>query len=265
MKQTPRRNLSAESRAGPRQEVHSPIRGRGIHRATSVSADHGPGQTHMRAKRTTGPNGLWARDAHSIRHAAPPGVRTLFLARPYPAAGVKTRMEQIRNPLNSWIKSVDRVGVTGLRPSPLPHHRTCGFLASGGWRRWTSPGCVHDVCGCARRHSVLSFTTFRLIPPRRLRSVPQPESTGRLPCRGRPLTTFQATRDGYRVRLPACLLRLQPFAPAAFTAFVATMASADFCPSLNRQISPGKVHGLSGRAVGLYPARLSVTVGFRGS
>ena len=117
----------------------------------------------------------------------------------------------------------------------------------------------------ARRHSVLSFTTFRLLQPCRLRAVPQPESTGGLPFRGRPLTTFQATRDGCRGRLPACLLRLRPFAPAAFTAFVATMASADFCPSLNRQISPGKVHGLSGRAVGLYPARLSVTVGFRGS
>jgi hypothetical protein len=24
-------------------------------------------------------------------------------------------------------KQRDRVGVTGLRPSPLPHHRTCGF------------------------------------------------------------------------------------------------------------------------------------------
>ena len=63
--------------------------------------------------------------------------------------------------------------------------------------------------------------------------------------------------------MPACLLRLRPFAPAAFAAFIATMASADFCPSLNGQTPPGKVHGLSGRAVGLYPVRLSATVGFR--
>ena len=47
----------------------------------------------------------------------------------------------------------DRVGVTGLRPSPLPHHRTCGFLASGGWRRWTSPKCVHEVSFIQRVHS----------------------------------------------------------------------------------------------------------------
>ena len=24
-------------------------------------------------------------------------------------------------------KAIDRVGLTGLRPSALPHHRTCGF------------------------------------------------------------------------------------------------------------------------------------------
>ena len=126
-------------------------------------------------------------------------------------------------------------------------------------------GMRHDICGYGRRHSVLSFTTFRLHLPCRLRSARQPESTGRLLSRGRLQTTCQATRDGCRVRLPACLLRLRPFAPAALTAFFATTASADFCPPLDRQISPDKVHGLSGRAVGLYPARLSVTVGFRGS
>ncbi len=65
-----------------------------------------------------------------------------------------------------------------------------------------------------------------------------------------------------RVQLLACLSRLSPFAPAAFTAFITTMASADFCSPLNKQISPGKVHGLSGRAAGLYPMCLSVTVGF---
>ena len=38
---------------------------------------------------------------------------------------------------------------------------------------------------------------------------------------------------------------------------------ADFSPTLMREISPGKVHVLSTRAVKLYLMRLSVTVGFR--
>jgi len=33
----------------------------------------------------------------------------------------------LRNAGKSYAESPDRVGVTGLRPSPLPHHRTCGF------------------------------------------------------------------------------------------------------------------------------------------
>jgi hypothetical protein len=41
------------------------------------------------------------------------------------------------------------------------------------------------------------------------------------------------------------------------------MASADSSPILKEEASPGKVHGLSARAVRLYPMRLSVTVGFR--
>ena len=41
------------------------------------------------------------------------------------------------------------------------------------------------------------------------------------------------------------------------------MASADSSLVLTREVSPGKVHGLSARAVRLYPMRLSVTVGFR--
>jgi len=92
-----------------------------------------------------------------------------------------------------------------------------------------------------------------------------PESTGWLPTHGRfSIATCQATPEkSARVCLLACLLRLPPFAPAAFTAFLATMASADFCSPLSAQTSPGKVHGLSGRAAGLYPMCLSVTVGFR--
>ena len=46
-------------------------------------------------------------------------------------------------------------------------------------------------------------------------------------------------------------------------AFFTTMASADSSLALTREASPGKVHGLSARAVRLYPMRLSVTVGFR--
>ena len=45
---------------------------------------------------------------------------------------------------------LDRVGVTGLRPSPLPHHRTCG-PASGGWthRKQTTFRCqtITDTAG----------------------------------------------------------------------------------------------------------------------
>ncbi len=40
--------------------------------------------------------------------------------------------------LRGRLLATDRVGVTGLRPLPLPHHRTCGFHASGGWSRWWS-------------------------------------------------------------------------------------------------------------------------------
>lgn len=41
------------------------------------------------------------------------------------------------------------------------------------------------------------------------------------------------------------------------------MASADFSETLTSEISPGKVHELSARAVRLYLVRLSVSFGFR--
>jgi len=63
--------------------------------------------------------------------------------------------------------------------------------------------------------------------------------------------------------LIAFLLVLRPFAQTAFTAFFATMASADSLDALTPKASPGKVHELSARAAWLYPMRLSVTVGFR--
>ena len=100
--------------------------------------------------------------------------------------------------------SGDRVGVTGLRPSPLPHHRTCGFLASGGWRRWTSPArCVHEVSFIQRFHS----QPF---------ACPVPAAYGRLARRNPPVGSPPAAvsldglsgnfRNGSGVRPLACLL-----------------------------------------------------------
>gem|GEM_PF-2124674 len=50
--------------------------------------------------------------AGSIAKEAPPGVRIL-----------RTSPEARR----SRLSSLDRVALTGLRPSGLPPHRTCGF------------------------------------------------------------------------------------------------------------------------------------------
>jgi hypothetical protein len=51
-------------------------------------------------------------------------------------------------------------------------------------------------------------------------------------------------------------LILQPFAPAALPAFLATTASADFSAVLPTEISPGKMQNLSPRAAWLYHLRL---------
>jgi len=51
-------------------------------------------------------------------------------------------------------------------------------------------------------------------------------------------------------------LILRPFAPAAFAAFLATTASADFSPAAAVETSPGKVLYLSSRAAWLYLMRL---------
>ena len=128
-----------------------------------------------------------------------------------------------------------------------------------------------DVTGVRPRRLRVLQTSFSAVI-HNLSACSLPAAHGRFASRNPPAGSSSAAvsrrpvrqlAGRLRVRLPACLLRLRPFAPAAFTAFIATVASADFCPSLNRQISPGKVHELSGRAVGLYPMRLSVTVGFR--
>ena len=137
----------------------------------------------------------------------------------------------------SRIRRLTPVDVTGVRPRRLRVLQT-SFSAV-----------IHNLSACSLPAAYGRFASR--IPPVGSSSA----AVSRRPVR--------QLAGRLRVRLPACLLRLRPFAPAAFTAFIATMASADFCPSLNRQISPGKVHELSGRAVGLYPMRLSVTVGFR--
>ena len=107
----------------------------------------------------------------------------------------------------------DRVGVTGLRPSPLPHHRTCGFLASGGWRRWTSPQRVHDIRSGepVNRHSALS-----LQPSARASLAPPVGSTAgvhrRLLFRGHLIDGLPGA--GWATRSPAASLSLCAFGPS---------------------------------------------------
>jgi len=60
-----------------------------------------------------------------------------------------------------------------------------------------------------------------------------------------------------------CFVVLRPFTPRGLPHFFATMASADFSPTLIEEISPGKVPRLLARIARLYLVRLSVTVGFR--
>ena len=159
---------------------------------------------------------------------------------------------------------------SGGRDCARPPSHTTGHavfshpaVGAGGLQRIesTRPAGVPAV-----RHSALSFAALPPNAPRLPQSARPPESTGGFPVRDRSFEAFRATSGAApESGCQPVSSRLRPFAPAAFTAFLATMASADFCPPLSGQISPGKVHGLSGRAAGLYLMRLSVTVGFRGS
>ena len=100
-----------------------------------------------------------------------------------------------------------------MRPSPLPHHRTCGFLASGGWHRWTSPQRVHDV---PHERQIVS-QHFHSQPsaralPSRPRSGRLPESTGKFPSRGR-LSDDLSGGIG-KARSPVASLSLCAFGPS---------------------------------------------------
>jgi uncharacterized protein YjbJ (UPF0337 family) len=52
---------------------------------------------------------------------------------------IQKRTGESREAVEKAIKQANRVEVTGLRPSPLPHHRTCGS-ASGGSNQTTETG-----------------------------------------------------------------------------------------------------------------------------
>ena len=105
--------LPQATRAGPRREFQSPIRGRGLRRATSVQtpiavrAKLASGDTHHCA------DGLLARDKHLVHDCANARSLGLFLARPRAgAAGVETCMEQTITPR-------ERLALTPLvRPAP---------------------------------------------------------------------------------------------------------------------------------------------------
>ncbi len=111
---------------------------------------------------------------------------------------------------------------------------------------------------CLRASSSAFFLVAERLPPRvcrRTRVTAPFSAAGPGSCR--------SCRSGDGPSIGGLLLVLRPFAPAAFTAFFATMASADSSNALAPEVSPGRVHELSARAVRPYPMRFSVTVGFR--
>jgi hypothetical protein len=180
---------------------------------------------------------------------------------------------------------LDRVEVTGLRPLPLPHHRTCGLPhpavgPSGLGRkiRWhvETPALESSVVqGSTTLAIISSFLTFWLPPApapglglRSLASCQTPlalrSTTARMVAA---VATFAAFRIPARPRAElvrmAGFVVLRPFAPRSFPRFLATTASADSSAALPAEVSPGKVPKLSARSARLYLVRLSVTVGFR--
>jgi hypothetical protein len=145
----------------------------------------------------------------------------------------------------------DRVGCRGLRAGTLPHHRTCGFLASGGWN--------------LQRSSVPNLQPMRRRTLRRIE--------GPLPW-ARRLAVWNSDRSCHvplfrsfsrrSARFPVG--SVGSFGPSHRDAFlfvrpsIATTASADFPAPLSAGISPGQVPVLSVRTSGLYRMP-SVTVG----
>ena len=134
-------------------------------------------------------------------------------------------------PCRRAVDNVDRVGCRGLRPGTLPHHRTCGFLASGGWTVQSS-----------------SFPVTRADAFRTLRRVGRlPRWARRLPVRGSDRSCHAPLLRSVLCHPVQCLgwLRsfLRPFARLAFLfvrASNATTASADSPTPLSAGVSPGQ-------------------------
>ncbi len=168
------------------------------------------------------------------------------------------------------VRGNDRVEVTVLLPSPLPHHRTCGFPHPA-----VGPSGVKLPQDPMERSIRSSFSTFLLPLPLMASLASRRVASRRNPPALRPATGpesghschFRPFRKTPRLAMKVvgmvCFVVLRPFAPRPFGRFLATTASADFSQALTREISPGKAPKLSARAARLYLMRLSVTVGFR--
>ena len=134
-------------------------------------------------------------------------------------------------PLPAILIISDRVGCRGLRPGTLPHHRTCGLLASGGWTLESSSFSATQT---------VDFRTLRRVE-RLLRAARRsPVRDGDRSCRVPLLRSLFCHRFQSFDWLPQFL---RPFARNAFS-FVrssnATRASADFPAPLSARISPGQ-------------------------
>jgi hypothetical protein len=160
------------------------------------------------------------------------------------------------------VQEIERVEVAGLRPLPLPHHRTCGLphpaVGTGSLTTAQGRSPVVTISRCFRR-------TLRWLPatrrPRGIHPAPAWPPDGWLPPLQRPPVAENYAR---RRREPQPRERfLRPFAPRGFPRFFVTQASADSSSTLIEEVSSGKVLRLSARIARLYLRRLSVTVGCR--
>mgnify|MGYP000857390572 FL=1 len=172
--------------------------------------------------------------------------------------------------LSFSLQARDRVEVTGLRPSPLPHHRTCGLphpaVGLGDRLVVAKTDEVNPSTLIQRLLFLPSLAPQLAVPgmaPNRNppASLPFPRFDGRGRCH---VESYRTTsRFLAKTARMACFVVLQPFASRPFRRFLATTASADSSQALTREVSPGKVPRLSARIARLYLIRLSVTVGFR--
>ena len=179
-------------------------------------------------------------------------------------------------PITHKVNEIDRVGLTGLRPSVLPHHRTCGFphtAVESGKLNLTVNSRV-PIEGRSHHGHSLRCVSRSITPPLRLDG--QPRHPGENPL----IAVRSAARVAAAVAAPLAFRppsRLSPWArcgprsrdssflrSARLSASLFTTTNcADFSPTLVAEISPGKMHVLSTRAAKLYRRCLSVTVGFR--